>query len=937
MKHRAADQPAPVLTLSRRQVKRLAAITGSILVLFLLLSSVPTFAAGDPDLAVISVSHTGTTGDGADFRFGATGGSLSATIQNVGALNPTSGLISVTFNLQVPAFTISSFVNAGATFTCSLSTSTLVVCTTTDPIAPGATASITLFFNVVGTPSNTHQFVVQVAGGGDTDPVSANLLADPIIFNVLGLDLSVAVSHTGTSGANFIVGTTGQVVVTVTNLGNLTAATLSHTLIIALPGGLTRGTTTSTPLGAYTCTGLTGVISCQHTGSPILPGVTETVTLAVTAPATPQPGPLVIQASTIPAPGIFDANPANDSATDPQSFAILANTPTPTLSPTPTLTLTPLPSLTPIPQPTVTPTRTFIPPLPTRTPLPRPANAGQAIPIPPSGISIVVNRDNVNVRLLPAIGAEVLGYVNAGTVFENVQARSGDNQWFRVDFLGQQGWIGAPVVTVLNGADINALPVADPRTIPYGGFEQPRAGITSVTSGITGRLVESGLRVRGGPGRAYPVLANAPRYTVFQLLGRTADNTWWQVNFEGTLGWVDARYVQEISSPEAFNLPVDGIIADGLPVSLPTGDAYVDTLRLMLARLDLAQPSIDRMRELWNAIALGGRAPCGDYPPRPSNYNIPLPLLSAFNATLGPLETDFNQAMGFVRQAIDLFIEACSTNQPPQGLIGVGGAAVGLQAVNEADGRFADLRARLLALIPDDRALTDNECLFNFNNNSEIVQRLIPGQAILITWQERQYVRGLCFDGTAGEVYRFELVRANGNVRPQVLIASFASPTNFIAAGRLAADDEYLAITNITIAETGQYLIVLNDFGDDTRPLPNGDLALLLTNVTGFTTNLAPGLRLDEATGQVIVNPILEPLIATGEQPGSQIVQPPVTCPNALFTCAQLSSCDQARACLFNAGNLSLDPDGDGIPCEENLCAAGPGGVPTLPFVPGGS
>jgi len=171
-----------------------------------------------------------------------------------------------------------------------------------------------------------------------------------------------------------------------------------------------------------------------------------------------------------------------------------------------------------------------------------------------------------------------------------------------------------------------------------------------------------------------------------------------------------------------------------------------------------------------------------------------------------------------------------------------------------------------------------------------------------------------------------------------VLISSFANPASFIATGRLTADSSYLGITNITIPETGQYLIVLNDFGNDTRPLPSGDLALLLTNTTGFTTNLAPGLTLDEATGQVVVSPILEPVIATGAEGGdsaSQIVQPAVTCPSALFTCSQLSSCDQARACLFTAGNLSLDPDGDGIPCEENLCVSGPSTLPTVPVVPG--
>lgn len=39
-------------------------------------------------------------------------------------------------------------------------------------------------------------------------------------------------------------------------------------------------------------------------------------------------------------------------------------------------------------------------------------------------------------------------------------------------------------------------------------------------------------------------------------------------------------------------------------------------------------------------------------------------------------------------------------------------------------------------------------------------------------------------------------------------------------------------------------------------------------------------------------------------------------CPDLSYTCTQLSSCEQARACLAS-GNSSLDADGDGIPCES--------------------
>jgi hypothetical protein len=51
------------------------------------------------------------------------------------------------------------------------------------------------------------------------------------------------------------------------------------------------------------------------------------------------------------------------------------------------------------------------------------AGAALAQQIPPTGITVLVNRDNVNVRLIPAIGAEVIGHVNAGYTAQ-VVARS---------------------------------------------------------------------------------------------------------------------------------------------------------------------------------------------------------------------------------------------------------------------------------------------------------------------------------------------------------------------------------------------------------------------------------------------------------------------------------------------------------------------------------
>ncbi len=109
----------------------------------------------------------------------------------------------------------------------------------------------------------------------------------------------------------------------------------------------------------------------------------------------------------------------------------------------------------------------------------------------------------------------------------------------------------------------------------------------------------SGLRVRGGPGLGYPVLANAPRYSVFSLLGRNPEGTWLQVNFEGTLGWVAGQYLQFLTPGGIQNLPIGGIVADSLPFSDRTFDSYTDTLRLLLSRIEIATASLEAIRARW--------------------------------------------------------------------------------------------------------------------------------------------------------------------------------------------------------------------------------------------------------------------------------------------------------------------------------------------------
>lgn len=530
----------------------------------------------------------------------------------------------------------------------------------------------------------------------------------------------------------------------------------------------------------------------------------------------------------------------------------------------------------------------------------------------PQGVTILVNRDGVNVRLFPAIGADVIGFVNAGWRAP-ATGRSPDNEWIRIDFNGEEGWIGFPVINLFG--DLNALPVRDPRTIPYGGFEAPRSGRTSASGPVSGRLADSGLRVRAGPSRAYPVLANAPRYTVFPLLGRTINNAWFQVNFDGTLGWVAARFV-EIQGGAAFtDLPVDGIVAEAAPASESTAENYQATLRFMLDRVNLAQPSLDSIRGVWTNIALGDVSACGNYPPRPSDLSIPNPLLAAFFPTLDPLLNLFNEAMGNVRLAIDLWIETCSRPQPQRGDVGLATVQGALGVVNTADGQFAELRRRINELLPPPLELGADQCLFSFGGANDILQVISTGAIVRGNLGAGERTVGYCFDASAGQTLRFELLQVTGNAQVLLVVSPFDNPTAFTVTGRATDGQTTLSVAPVQIPQTGRYLLIISDTDSGrTEPLTS-DYALLISDITGVTP-AGPGLILDPTTGQpTIADP------ATMAFPTPLAVTPipgVVQCPNPIATCEQLNTCEEAIACGQINFNLP-DQNGDGRPCD-NLC-----------------
>jgi hypothetical protein len=97
------------------------------------------------------------------------------------------------------------------------------------------------------------------------------------------------------------------------------------------------------------------------------------------------------------------------------------------------------------------------------------------------------------------------------------------------------------------------------------------------------------------------------------------------------------------------------------------------------------------------------------------------------------------------------------------------------------------------------------------------------------------------------------------------------------------------------------------DLGGGEDRLPFGSYAFLLTDLT-FSTSI-PQLEYNSETGAVdVIQIISEPT------PAPDVVT--AVCPNLNLACSSLFNCGEAQACL-DAGNFSLDQNGDGIPCNE--------------------
>jgi uncharacterized protein YgiM (DUF1202 family) len=177
------------------------------------------------------------------------------------------------------------------------------------------------------------------------------------------------------------------------------------------------------------------------------------------------------------------------------------------------------------------------------------SKAGVSAPPPGSnpadtGTTATVTAGRLNVRSEPSTSATILTKINRNETYPVVGSNT-DRTWYQINVNGTVGWVASNFVRLNNAANV---PVSNSGTQ----FAQP-----STTGYIVTALAT--VNIRNAPNtRGTTVLGKLPVNVTASVVGRNADNTWWQVDYQGIVGWVSARYAQLQSGVDTNTIPVTG-------------------------------------------------------------------------------------------------------------------------------------------------------------------------------------------------------------------------------------------------------------------------------------------------------------------------------------------------------------------------------------------
>lgn len=168
----------------------------------------------------------------------------------------------------------------------------------------------------------------------------------------------------------------------------------------------------------------------------------------------------------------------------------------------------------------------------------------------------------VNVRSGPSTEYIIIGQLISGNEARITGRSDDESNWLRIEFGAHEGWVAYFTITVVG--DASTLPVVQPLADRSDAPGQVRP--TATVEHSSGDIFISAFRrvnVRSGPGMEYQRIGSLEPGSSADITGRTVDNEWLQVDFDGRQGWI-AYFVVTVTGD------LDQVAVAGVPITAAT-------------------------------------------------------------------------------------------------------------------------------------------------------------------------------------------------------------------------------------------------------------------------------------------------------------------------------------------------------------------------------
>jgi uncharacterized protein YraI len=177
-------------------------------------------------------------------------------------------------------------------------------------------------------------------------------------------------------------------------------------------------------------------------------------------------------------------------------------------------------------------------------------SGGGVVPTQPpqqTGATATVTAYRLNVRAAPDANSQIITRINRLEVYPIV-GRTSNSFWFLINVGGTTGWVAAGFINV---APVNA-------NIPIAGGSGAAPTTPPSTTGNVVTANPFNVVIRSGPGTQFRRLGLLPVGGTAPVVGRTNVNSWWEINFNGLVGWVSSQYAQIGAGANINAIPVTG-------------------------------------------------------------------------------------------------------------------------------------------------------------------------------------------------------------------------------------------------------------------------------------------------------------------------------------------------------------------------------------------